>query len=359
MINRRNFLLGTAIAGSSLTFAAGRLAFQSAFAADAAPRKTVFVGGKRAKVVDIHAHAVIPAVKDVVKGTSLDRDVARNQILGPQRLQAMDARGIDVQVLSINIYWWYAAERELAANIVRTHDEGLAEWCKTHSDRFVPLTSVALQFPDLAAEQLEYAVKKLGFRGASIGGHVNGEVPSGEKYNAFWAKAEELGVAVFMHPGGARNLTRENAWEGRGDLGNIIGDPLETAVFLTKLIFDGTLDRFPNLKVVGAHAGGYLPSYLSRVDVACEYRANANCANKKKPSEYLKTQIMADSMIFSEEGVRHLVAEMGAGQVVYGSDMPFNWPDTIEIIAASPNLNDEQKLAILGGNLVKLLKIAA
>ena len=358
MIDRRNFLRGTAVAGSTLMFGGGLLS-PSVFAADTTQRKTVRVGSKRAKVVDVHAHAAIPAVKDIIKGTSLDREIARNQILGPQRLEAMDARGIDVQVLSINIYWWYAAERDLAAKIVRTHDEGLAEWCKAHPDRFVPLTSVALQFPDLAAEQLEYAVKKLGFRGASIGGHVNGDVPSGEKYDAFWAMAEELRVPVFMHPGGARNVTREKAWEGRGDLANIMGDPLETAVFLTKLIFDGTLDRFPNLKIVGAHAGGYLPSYLGRTDVACEYRNNANCANKKKPSEYLKTQIMADSMTFSEEGIRHLVAEMGASQVVFGSDMPFNWPDTIEIIVATPNLSDEQKLAILGGNLVILLNIAA
>jgi aminocarboxymuconate-semialdehyde decarboxylase len=122
------------------------------------------------------------------------------------------------------------------------------------------------------------------------------------------------------------------------------------------LIFDGTLDRFPGLKICGAHAGGYLPSYFGRTDVACDVRQNAKCANKKKPHEYLRDQIFADSMVFSPEGIRHLVAEMGASQVVYGTDVPLVWPDTIDAILQA-EIPDAQKEAILGGNLVKLLKL--
>ncbi len=172
-----------------------------------------------------------------------------------------------------------------------------------------------MQYPELAAEQLEYAVKTLGLRGASVGS-VLGEIPSSEKYDPFWRKAEELDVPVFMHPTNADHIVQEKAFEGRGDLGNIIGNPFETTLFLTKLIFDGTLDRFPRLKVCGAHGAGYLPAYLQRTNVACEVRANAKCANTKTPADYLKTQILADSMVFSDEGLRHLVAEMGAGQIV-------------------------------------------
>ncbi|MCZ6586217.1 MAG: amidohydrolase family protein, partial [Gammaproteobacteria bacterium] len=117
-----------------------------------------------------------------------------------------------------------------------------------------------------------------------------------------------------------------------------------------------TLDRFPGLKICAAHGGGYLPSYLGRTEVACA-RNNANCRNEKRPSDYLKDQIMVDSMVFSEEGLRHLVAEVGASQVVYGSDMPYTWPDTIDLIVDSPSLSDAQKEAILGGNLIRLLKI--
>jgi aminocarboxymuconate-semialdehyde decarboxylase len=226
-----------------------------------------------------------------------------------------------------------------------------------HPDRFVAMASVALQHPDLAAQQLEDGVKRLGLRGASIGGHVNGEDLSSAKYDPFWAKAAALGVPVVMHPGGADNIIKDGALRGRGDLGNIIGNPLETTYFLSRLIFDGTLDKFPTLKVCAAHAGGYLPSYLGRTEAACVVRNNANCANKRKPSEILKSQVIVDTMVFSEEGLRHLVAEMGVGQVVYGTDVPFNWPVTVDLVLNAKFLSDAEKTAILGGNLQKLLRI--
>ena len=348
MSNRRDFLR----AGG----AAGLAALAGAFNANAQTRKNVRVGGRDVKIVDIHAHCVFPEVNDL-PNANMPRAAVPPLVLGPQWLAAQDERGIDMQVLSINFYWWYARDRELARQIVRMHDEGLAKWCNEHPDRFVALTSVALQYPDLAAEQLEYAVKELGLRGASIGGHVNGESPSDPKYDPFWAKAEELGVPVFMHPNNATNVARDGALDGRGGLGNIVGNPLETTVFLSRMIFDGTLDRFPRLKLVAAHGGGYLPSYLGRTEAACTVRTDANCANKRKPSEYLKDQIMVDSMVFSSEGLRHLVAETGVSQVVYGSDIPYVWPDTIDLIVEAPFLSDADKEAILGGNLIELLKI--
>ena len=249
------------------------------------------------------------------------------------------------------------ADRELARRIVTVQNEKLSAWCAAHPDRFVGLASVALQHPDLAVEQLEQAVGKLGLRGVGIAGHVAGEVPSSPKFDPFWAKAEQLGVVVFVHPVGADNVLKDGVMRGRGDLGNIIGNPLETTVFFSRMIFDGTLDRFPRLKFCGAHAGGYLPSYLGRTDVTCDARTNANCANKKHPRDYFRDQILADSMVFSEEGLRHLVAEMGVGQVVYGTDMPFNWPAPVDLVLNAGFLKDAEKEAILGGTLVKLLKI--
>jgi aminocarboxymuconate-semialdehyde decarboxylase len=186
-----------------------------------------------------------------------------------------------------------------------------------------------------------------------------GEIPSSEKYDPFWRKAEELQVPVFMHPNNAAELVPGKAFDGRGDLGNIVGNPMETTMFLTRLIVDGTFDRFPRLTVCGAHGGGYLPSYFGRTEVACDVRPNANCANRKRPQAYLRSNIMADCMVFSEEGLRHLVAEMGADQLVYGSDLPYNWPDTIDLIVDSPSLTNVQKEAILGGTLIRLLNIGA
>ena len=351
MANRRQFLRAT---GAALSVAA--------FGAHAQPtpaRKEIKIGGRRVKVVDVHAHCVFPEVTQRLPAAKAPRVAPPTLVLGPDRFKSMDERGIDVQVLSVNTYWWYTADRELAKQIVAIHDEGLSAWCKQHPERFVFLSSIALQYPDLAAEQLEHAVKNLGARGASIGGHVDNEPPSTPKYDPFWAKAQELDVPVFMHPNNALNIARDGSLDGRGGLGNIVGNPLETTVFLSRMIFDGALDRFPKLKLCAAHGGGYLTSYLGRSDAACIVRDDANCANKRKPSEYFNDQIVVDSMVFSSEGLRHLVAETGVSQVVYGSDMPYFWPDTIDLIVDAPFLSGADKEAILSGNLVKMLRIAS
>jgi len=351
MINRRLFLSGAGRA------TAGMALMGSTLNAFAQGRKEVFVGGQRATVIDIHAHCLFQEVAPIIEGTSMaNADLGDFLTLDTGRIDDMDVRGIDIAALSVNRFWWYVADRDRAREIVRINDEGLAAWCNDHPDRFVALCSPSLQYPEMAAEQLDYAVNELGHRGASILGHVEGEAPSSAKYDPFWAKAEELDVPVFMHPDNARNLIQPGQLDGAGGLNNVVGNPLETAVFLTHMILEGTLDRFPGLTLVGAHGGGYLPSYLGRTEVACA-RNGAACINVKSPSEYLKDQILIDSMVFSEEGLRHLVAEVGASQVVYGSDMPFAWPDTIDLIADSPTLNDAEKRAILGGNLMRLLGI--
>jgi aminocarboxymuconate-semialdehyde decarboxylase len=358
-VTDRRAFLRTAGAAAAAAFSAplNRVALQ----AQGSNRRQVMVGGRRVRVIDVHAHCVVPGVAEIVKGTPLAGNAAgpldKLLGLGASRLQQMDQQGLDMQALSINGFWWYAADRDLARRIVLAQNEGLAKWVAQHPDRFVAMASVALQHPDLAAEQLEDATKRLGLRGVTIGGHVNGEDLSLPKYDPFWAKAAELDQLVFMHPNGAENIVRDGALRGRGDLGNIIGNPLETTYFLSRLIFDGTLDRFPRLRVCTAHAGGYLASYLGRTDAACRVRQNAGCANKKSPREYFTRELLIDTMIFSEEGLRHLVAEVGAGQIVYGTDVPYNWPVTVDLILNASFLSDADKEAILGGNLMKLLRI--
>ncbi|PYQ77442.1 MAG: hypothetical protein DMG01_14935 [Acidobacteria bacterium] len=220
------------------------------------------------------------------------------------------------------------------------------------------MATVALQHPDLAADQLDDAVKKLGMRGAAIGGSVEGQELSDRKFDPFWAKAEELGVMLFMHPQPAQGTTQNPRLEGKGGLGNTIGNPLETTVFLSHLIFEGTLDRFPGLKICAAHAGGYLPSYSGRSDALCGRGGGADCkALKRKPSDYFSSQLYIDTMIFHEEGLRHIVAEVGVDHIFYGTDYPFDWPVGIDFVLNAPFLANAEKEAILGGNLIKLLRI--
>ena len=141
-------------------------------AGGAAPkRREVSVGGRRIKTVDLHCHCMVAEVTDVVKSSKLADTVkglvSGPLVLGPERLRAMDQQGVDVEAVSINAFW-YSADRELARQIIKVQNEELAEWCAAHPDRFVALASVALQYPDLAAEQLDEAVKKLGLRGVAI-----------------------------------------------------------------------------------------------------------------------------------------------------------------------------------------------
>ncbi|PYS46310.1 MAG: hypothetical protein DMG13_30290 [Acidobacteria bacterium] len=368
MPNRRDFVKNVAGATAGL-FIGGRGLVETNFpslqiGAPPGKRRELFIGGRRVKTVDAHAHCFVPEVWDLVKDTPLaataKNNLAGNIALGnPQRLIDMDAQGVDYQAINVNA-WAYSADRALARDLIKLQNEKLSQWCAKHPDRFVGMATVALQHPDLAADQLDEAVKKLGLRGAAIGGSVEGQELSDRKFDPFWAKAEQLGVLLFMHPQAAPGTTQNPRLQGKGGLGNTIGNPLETTVFLSHLIFEGTLDRFPGLKICAAHAGGYLPSYSGRSDALCGRGGGADCRElKKKPSEYFKEQLYIDTMIFHEEGLRHLIAEVGVSHMVYGTDYPFDWPVGIDFVLNAPFLSDSQKEAILGGNLIRLLRIAS
>ena len=364
MTTRRTFLHLTGRGLAGLAFVGCPLV--PARPAHAQPRRReVVVGGKRAKTVDVHAHCAVPEALALLNqklggpGLRPDLDMA-TEVAG--RLRAMDEQGIDVEALSINPFW-YKADRDLARQICKVQNEKLAHACAANPERFVAFATVALQHPDLAAEQLEEGVKKYGLRGAGIGGSVNGEEISDPKFHPFWAKAEQLGVVVFIHPQGAGAPTElQQRFKGNGYLGNVIGNPLETTIALSHLIFEGTLDKFPGLKICAAHAGGFLPSYAGRFDHGCPTRPDlcpggAHGPIKKRPSEYLK-QIFYDTMVFRPEGVRHLAAEVGASQLLVGTDFPYPWTTTaVDLILTAPGLSDADKTAILGGTAMKLLGI--
>ena len=322
----------------------------------AARRREVVVKGRRVKTIDVHAHCVIPAAMKIVgqdawqhhqKGIVLDADT---------RLRDMDEQGIDMEALSINPFW-YSADRDRAEQVVKLNNEGLVEICSQHADRFVAFASVALQFPELAVQQLEHAVKKLGLRGAAVGASVAGEEFANPKFHPFWAKCEELDVLVFLHPQGTPDLSKR--LQGSGGLDNVIGNPLDTTIALSHLIFEGTLDRFPGLKICSAHGGGYLASYMDRSDAVMKTFPKRITVNiKKKPTEYLK-QLYYDALIFTPEALRHLVANVGSSQIMLGTDYPYPWEDNpVDHIMSTPGLSDDEKIAMLGDTAAKLLRIA-
>ena len=330
----------------------------SGAAAQAHRRWEVVVAGKRVKTVDVHAHCIVPDAAKLINHP-LEAPALLWANVG-DRLAQMDKSGVDVEALSINPYW-YRAERDAVTELIRVNNEALVQFCAGHPDRFVAFATAALQYPDLAAAQVEHAVKNLGFRGVGVAGSVAGEDLANPKFHPFWAKCEELGVLVFMHPLGTRELEPSGRLAGNGLLTNTIGNPLETTIALSHLIFEGTLDRFPGLKICAAHGGGFLPSYANRSDaVMTTFPNRVGPFPKKKPTEYIRGgQLYFDSIMFTGEAMRHLIAEAGIDQVLLGTDYPFPWNTApVDHILSIPGLSDADKIKILGATAAKLLGIA-
>ncbi|HZO45646.1 MAG TPA: amidohydrolase family protein [Xanthobacteraceae bacterium] len=355
MPTRREFISSAAGAGAAVAFVGCDLmktAHVHAQAGAPVRRREVVVSGRRVKTVDVHAHCAFPEAHALL-GMKINPETL---IMGAERIRQMDQQGIDVEALSINPFW-YKAERDVAGALIKLQNEKLAELCASQPDRFVAFATVAMQHPDLAVAQLEEGVKKFGLRGMSVGTHVNGEELANPKFHPIWAKAEELGCLVFMHPVAFPDF--EKRLRGNGGLMNVIGNPLETTIALSHLIFEGTLDRFPGLKICAAHGGGYLPSYAARSDVGCASFPD-RCAAvqlKKKPTEYLQ-QLYFDSIIFTPEALRHLASQVGTGQIVMGTDYPFPWSKTaVDHILNTPGLSDAERAAMLGDTAARLLGI--
>jgi aminocarboxymuconate-semialdehyde decarboxylase len=332
---------------------------EQAASGEAPRRRHVVVSGERVRTVDVHAHCAVPEAVALFEAATAVKIPAYDGLLldSPARLAAMDDQGIDVEALSINPYW-YGASRELAQELVAIQNEHLAEFCARQPDRFAAFASVALQHPDLAAAQLDDGVHRLGMRGVAVGGSVEGRELANSDFHPFWAKAEELGALVFIHPQGCAELAASGRLRGNGMLDNVIGNPLETTIALSHLIFEGTLDRFPDLRILAAHGGGYLPSYAARSDAGCRTFPSL-CSPPgtpaKAPTDYLR-QLYYDTIVFTPEALRHLAAETGSGQLMMGTDYPYPWTRTaVDHILATPGLTDDERVAILGGTAATLL----
>jgi aminocarboxymuconate-semialdehyde decarboxylase len=349
MSTRRSFIGG--VAGA--VFIGCDLLKTTAAKAQNAPagRRTVTMNGRRVTTVDVHAHCAFPQAMALM-GQKVDPETL---VIADDRIRAMDEQGVDIEALSINPYW-YKADRDVAQAIIKMQNEKLAELCAAKPDRFVAFATMALQHPDLAVAQLEEGVKKLGLRGVSIGAHVEGMELADPKFHPVWAKAEELGCLIFIHPVPTPEFN--NRLSGNGVLTNTIGNPLDTTIALSHLIFEGTLDRFPGLKICAAHGGGYLASYGHRSDTICStFPDRCTLTLKKQPTEYLR-HLYYDSIVFDPEAMRHLIAEVGVSQIVMGTDYPFHWNQTaVDRILATPGASEADLAAMLGGTASRLLGI--
>lgn len=273
------------------------------------------------------------------------------------RLKDMDRMGIDIQAVSPaphqTYYWTDPGE---GAELSRMVNERLAEICAKWPERFVGLGTVPLQDASLAVSELTHCVKTLGLRGVEINPSVNGMDLTDAKLNLdrFFAKAQELDVVIFLHPVGFTQGERLMDHY----FNNVIGNPLETTVAASHLIFDGVMDRYPKLKVVLPHGGGYLAHYWARMDHAWRARPDCRVIIKKRPSSYLE-KFYFDTITFDRAMLKSLVARFGADHVVLGTDYPYDMAmdHPVDFIGGTHGVSSVQKNQIMGGNAARLLKI--
>jgi aminocarboxymuconate-semialdehyde decarboxylase len=323
--------------------------------------------------IDVHAHAIVPAaMRHLADPAAAEHRRREAETFGPEsvrvndaaiqailprltdldvRLQAMDSMAVDVQLVSpspAHYHDW--APPALGAEISREVNEGVAALCRRAPQRLAGLGIVPLQHPRLAADELEFAVGSLGLRGVEISTSAGGLELSHPSLECFWERAEALDALVFIHPWGCSLGSRL----GEHYLANTVGNPTETTLAVSHLVFSGLLDRRPGLRLLLAHGGGYLPFYIGRSDHAWTVRPEARSA-QRPPSEYLR-ELYFDSLVYSPHALRALVAQVGAERVMLGSDFPFDMgvADPLERLVAA-RLAPADLEAIRGGTAVGLL----
>jgi aminocarboxymuconate-semialdehyde decarboxylase len=328
-----------------------------------------------APTIDVHAHLLLPEVEEAVAGhpglaEARALDARRNgpaalAVNGPMvgarvpkltdaavRLAAMDAQGVDIQLVSPSpSHYHYWAEPQLAEKVCQLANEGTAAHCAKAPDRLHGLGLVPLQHPDLVVGLLDHALDQ-GLRGVEISSHAPGHELSDPAYEALWSRVEETGAFLFLHPFGCTLDERLGQWY----LSNTVGQPTENAVALSHLIFSGVLDRHPGLKLIAAHGGGYLPTHVGRSDHAWRARPDARGC-EREPSSYLK-QLYFDSLVHDPQVLRELLRAVGQERVLLGSDFPFDMgtDDPLGALRAA-DLPDTDFHSVRGGNAAALLNL--
>lgn len=326
--------------------------------------------------VDIHAHVAIPAAAkiadphvDVMKiplarhadgptralnqQQDRDRQVALHDV--KDRIAVLDAQRIDMQIVAPPPpQSYYHVELDVAVKATQALNDGLAAWAGEAPNRFAAIGSVPLQNADAAVAELERLMGLPGMKGVQILTSVNGNEISDPELEPFWTRAEALGAVVLLHPNG---FTEGRRFEDHY-FNNVIGNPLETTLALHRLIFDGVLERHPQLKVVTVHGGGYLPAYSGRIDHAWGARTDARSGLPRPPGEYLR-RVWVDSVVFTSHQLEYLARVHGIGRVVMGSDYPYDMADydPVEHIMGVPEFTDEQRARIAGLNAVELFSL--
>ncbi|MFK7828721.1 MAG: amidohydrolase family protein [Congregibacter sp.] len=325
-------------------------------------------------VIDIHSHMHVMAAEDLIRSaipdlpkglpfSSASSDKVNGNMFAriasrlngvKERIEDMDRLGVDVQAISPSPgQYYYFAPEELGRELAQLTNNKLAEGVQSHPGRLVGMGTVPLQNVDMAIAEMRRCVKDCGMTGIEIGTNVNGADLAEPRFVPFFRAAEELGVLLFMHPLGFTQGQRLSEHY----LNNIIGNPIESTIALSHLIFSGLLEQLPNLKLCVAHGGGYLAGYWGRMDHA--YRAREDCREhiSQLPSSFLR-KVWLDTLVFDKEELDSLVKTHGAEMLCLGSDYPFDMGEP-DPVGFHDKLSDDVQARILGLNAAKLLGLDA
>jgi aminocarboxymuconate-semialdehyde decarboxylase len=293
-------------------------------------------------------------------GSDLTREVNRRQMeaIKPQmesvdrRIEDMDRMGVDVQAVAHfppQMYYW--ASPEVAESVFPELNDGLAELVESRPARLLGMGNVPLQNTELAIVELRRCLDDLGFGGIQVATRVENEELSAERLEPFWAEVESSGAVVVIHSNGHDNVARL----GHHYMINTFGHPIEATLAAGHLIFDGVMERHPDLKIVLVHGGGYLPAYSARMDHAYQAREDVRENLPKLPSEYL-SMFYLDTMVFAEDQLGYLIEKYGADHIVVGTDYPFDMGETDPLGLVRRTIGDDPATfeAIAAGNAARL-----
>ena len=232
--------------------------------------------------------------------------------------------GIDIQlVMPPPFQCYYTVPIEISIKATRVLNDGIAEYVARKPDRFVGLGSVPMTDGKEAVAELDRLMRTLGLKGVQVLTNIAGRELSDPDFAPFWAKAEELGALVVIHPNGFTEGERLT----RFYFNNIVGNPFETTLALHYLIFDGVLDRHPDLNLLAVHGGGYLGAYSGRIDHAWGARPDCRAGLPHPPSHYLR-KVFVDSVVFTPHQLVALIDVFGADHVLIGTDYPYDMAES-------------------------------
>ncbi len=331
--------------------------------------------GSDEPTIDIHCHVLVPESEQLVAD---EFDPAKDPFihyLGPSsraynrehysdivpqmtdvsiRLKDMDRMGIDLQAVSLAPgQYYYFTSPDLGAEVARMQNDHIAEVVAAAPDRFVGLGTLPMQNPQAAVAELDRIMTDLDFRGVSINPSAEGIDYDDARYEPFWQKVVEHDAVVVLHPNGFSDGQRLDDYY----LINVVGNPMESTVAVSRMIFGGVFERHPDAHVCVVHGGGYLPFYLDRMDHAYEARADCREHITRPPSSYLR-DLYFDTVVFGDS-LRHLVERVGHEQIVLGTDYPYDMgvDDPLGLIAATANIGDDEAKLITGGTAATLLHL--